>query len=134
MFEAIILDLKNGGTLETSEWMLVCYVILITIIMCVFTGFSIRNGIKQRKFKLKDKLLVPFWLGWISFLIVESVPKRIGVGFGKNSRFDVFLSESPIAMAIFPIVAFIYVLASAFAILLPWIILIYELKRYKRET
>ena len=130
MLYDIIESLKARETLLLPSLFLVLYIAAATLIMLLLSALSIRNSITQQKLKPEAIALIPFWIGWSSFLIIESISTKIGKGFGKYSTFDNLISNNQIAAIVFSIGYIFYFILVVYALIATWLLPIVYVFRY----
>ena len=91
----------------------VSYIAIVTLMMIVYTIFSVTKSIKRKLFIWEVKALLPFWIGWVAFLIVENIPSHnIGAGFAPLGPYEHLIFFWPI-----------YFPFALYGVIAPWILL-----------
>jgi len=84
------------------------YLVIGTIVMLLYTLYAIIKAVRSREFMWEIIALLPFWIGWLLFLIVENIPRRIiGAGSGLFEPYEelIFLAPIYIPLAFYAVTA-----------------------------
>jgi len=87
---------------------IVYYLVIGTIVMLLYTLFAIIKAIRTRAFMWEIIALLPFWIGWLFFYIVENIPSHsIGTGLGPFAPYEglIFLAPIYIPLAFYALTA-----------------------------